>query len=67
VSAPGEYRIAVRYSPYWHSTHGCVLQGGDGMVRLQAPAAGTFRIEFRVSLPSLLDAIAPVEGRGVCV
>jgi hypothetical protein len=57
VAAAGEYRIAVRYSPYWRSSSGCLSDGGDGMLRLQARGPGVVRIGFRVSMPALLDVI----------
>src|SRR5262249_35490465 len=66
IAAPGSYGLAVRSSPSWTADRGCLLEGADGMLRWQAPAAGTYRIAFRVSVPALLDAIAPQAGRGVC-
>jgi hypothetical protein len=66
VGAAGDYRIAVRYSPYWSAGSGCLREGGDGMLRFRAPAAGSYRIGFHVSVPALLDAIDPPGGRGAC-
>ncbi len=34
VHRGGTYRIAVRWSPYWHASLGCLSQGKDKMIRL---------------------------------
>lgn len=57
VTAAGNYRIAVRYSPYWRSTSGCLRAGSDGMLRLQAPRPGLVRINFDLSVPAMMSAI----------
>jgi hypothetical protein len=57
VTAAGSYRIAVRYSPYWHASSGCLLAGSDGMGRLQAPGPGVIQIGFCVSVPAMLSAL----------
>ena len=60
VSVPrgGRYRIAVRYSPYWRASDGCLSQGKDGMLRLTTLHARTTRIGFIVSAMSALDQLA---------
>jgi hypothetical protein len=58
VAAAGSYRIAVRSSPYWHTSVGCLQDGGDGMLRLRVPGPGAVRITFRVSVPAMLDVIS---------
>ncbi|MDE3190051.1 MAG: hypothetical protein KGL94_04440, partial [Acidobacteriota bacterium] len=60
VSVPrgGRYRIAVRYSPYWRASDGCLSQGRDGMLRLTTLHARTTRIGFIVSATSALDQLA---------
>src|SRR5207249_5998676 len=37
----GYYRMAVRYSPYWTPSSGCISRADDGMVRLAVPRAET--------------------------
>jgi hypothetical protein len=58
VSHPGTYRVAVRWSPYWHASSGCLVRSPNGMVDLQARRAGTVRIAFDVDARSLLAAFA---------
>ncbi len=58
VSAPraGTYRIAVRWSPYWRTSAGCLARGPDGMLRLTASSPETARIDFDVTAGSLWRA-----------
>ena len=56
VARGGNYRIAVRWSPYWHASRGCLARGPDGMLRLRTATAATVRIAFDVILGGLLDA-----------
>jgi len=57
VSRPGTYDVAVRWSPYWHASQGCLTRTPHGMLRLRAPAAGTVRIAFHPDAGSLFDAL----------
>jgi hypothetical protein len=57
VTRPGIYRVAVRASPYWHVTRGCVAAGDDGMIRLHVPSAGNVRLSFALSASGALKAI----------
>jgi hypothetical protein len=52
----GRYRLAVRYSPYWHSSHGCVSKGQDGFLRLTAPR-GQVKLSFVLSADNALAAL----------
>ena len=58
VHRPGNYRIAVRWTPYWHASSGCLTKGADGMLRLSAPAALLVRIVFRFDAARALDQLA---------
>jgi hypothetical protein len=58
VSRGGTYRVAVRWSPYWHASTGCLAHLPDGMLRLQTRAAATVRIAFDVDAGSLLNVFA---------
>jgi hypothetical protein len=63
VSRGGTYRVAVRWSPYWHTSAGCLTRGGGGMLRLRTRTAATVRIAFDVDAGSLFDAIADAAPR----
>jgi hypothetical protein len=57
LSRAGSYRIAVRWSPYWHASTGCLARTPDGMTRLRTTAGATVRIAFGVDAHSLLRAL----------
>jgi hypothetical protein len=48
LEAPGVYRLAVRYTPYWVVERGgvCFDEAPDGMTLLQAPAPGNFSLSI---------------------
>jgi hypothetical protein len=56
LSRGGTYRIAVRWSHYWHASTGCLARSHDGMLQLQTATAATVRIAFDVDMSGLLDA-----------
>jgi len=58
VSKGGTYRVAVRYSPYWRTSDGCLSNGKDGMLRLTTLHARVARIGFIVSADSAFDQLA---------
>ena len=58
VTRGGTYRLAVRWSPYWHASTGCLARTRTGMVTLRMRAAATVSMAFDVDPSSLLDAFA---------
>jgi hypothetical protein len=54
----GTVRIAVRWSPYWRASDGCLSKGPDGMLRLRTLRPRTVGIAFRVDASRLLGALA---------
>jgi hypothetical protein len=58
VSRGGTYDLAVRWSPYWQASTGCLLPSSDGMVELRTRRPATVRIAFDVNASSLLAAFA---------
>ena len=58
VSRAGTYGLAVRWSPYWRASTGCLVASNDGMVRLETRRPATVRIAFDVDASSLLAAFA---------
>jgi hypothetical protein len=63
LNARGTYRIAVRWSPYWHATHGCLTKGTDGMMRLTTQRARTVRLTFGVNAVRALDELVGLQPR----
>jgi hypothetical protein len=63
VSEPGTYRVAVRWSPYWRASTGCLDRTDHGMLQLRTRTAGTVRIGFDVDAQSLIHAIADATPR----
>jgi hypothetical protein len=57
VSKGGTYRIAVRWSPYWQASNGCLSEGSDGTLRLRTRAARTVGIRFAVNADRALEAL----------
>jgi hypothetical protein len=58
VHGGGIYRIAVRWSPYWHATLGCLREGRDGMLTLTTRKPHYVRLDFRLDVGRALAAIA---------
>ena len=58
VTRGGTYRIAVRWSPYWRASDGCLSKGADGMLRLRTLHSRVARIRFVVSADSAFDTLA---------
>ncbi len=57
LSRPGEYRLEIRYSPYFFAPKSGVTEGSDGMTLLTTPSAGTVRVAFTVSAAGALAAL----------
>ena len=56
LPAAGDYRVAVRYSPYWRAANACVEHLPDGMLGLDVRHRGRFKIEFAVTAKRALSA-----------
>ncbi|MBV8257112.1 MAG: hypothetical protein JOZ56_01460 [Actinobacteria bacterium] len=54
----GTTRIAVRWSPYWRASDGCLSRGGDGMLRLTTLRPRAVGLAFRIDAGRLLGALA---------
>jgi hypothetical protein len=63
VSRAGSYRIGVRWSPYWHSSNGCLSGRRDGMIRFDADRAGTVVLRFSVDAGRALETVAGASER----
>ena len=58
VHRGGTYRIAVRYSPYWRASHGCLSEGKDGMLRLATRRPQIVGLAFDVTPGRALSQLA---------
>ena len=63
VDRGGTYRIAVRWSPYWRTSTGCLSKGRDGMLRLTTHAPRIARLSFVVDAKRALDELAGEQPR----
>jgi hypothetical protein len=54
---PGSYRLAVRFSPYWHADRACLTRAGDGMTTITPQEPGLLRLSFRLDAGSALAAV----------
>jgi hypothetical protein len=57
VAAAGVYRLAVRYSPYWHVEGACLTRRPDGMTNVAVGQAGPLDLAFRVNASRALSAV----------
>ena len=57
LAQPGRYRLAVRYSPYWHAEGACVGRSADKMLSIEAPRGGRLELAFHVDPASALAAV----------
>jgi hypothetical protein len=57
LSRRGTYRIAVRWSPYWRASTGCLTRTPAGLLRLNTRRAGIVRIVFDVDGEGLLRSL----------
>jgi hypothetical protein len=56
LGGPGTYRVAIRYSPYWSASSGCLDPGPDGMIRLRTAEAASVQLRFHVNARRALAA-----------
>src|SRR5262249_5443216 len=60
IGAPGRYRVAASWSPYWKTSRGCLSRTRDGMIALGVHRAGKVTLTVDVSASS---ALASLEGK----
>src|SRR6478672_5685177 len=58
VPRGGTYHVAIRWSPYWHASTGCLMRAPGGLLRLRTRTAATVRIGFDIDATSLFDAFS---------
>jgi len=59
----GTYRVAVRWSPYWHASLGCLSRGPDGMLRVVTRRPHYVRLTFHVNATRALEELAGQQPR----
>ena len=57
VGVPGTYRVRIRWSPYWHSSSGCVSRSPDGLTRITTRETGLVELRFGVSVTRGLQTL----------
>jgi hypothetical protein len=57
LDRPGRYRVAIRYSPYWRASRGCISPTTDGAMALWASSAGRVNLSFDVGLHRMLATL----------
>jgi hypothetical protein len=60
----GVYRLAVRHSPYWHTSAGCLSRGVDGMLRLAVARPVTLQLAFHLDAHGAMSALRGRHSRG---
>ena len=63
LRAPGRYRVAVRYSPYWRVSRGCVSRTADGAIALSTSRAGPVTLALDVGLHGMLATLIDPDHR----
>jgi len=58
VARAGTYRVAIRYTPYWEVSTGCVRPTRDGMTRLTVVRPGRVLLTFRWTAERALAVVA---------
>jgi hypothetical protein len=62
----GNYRLAVRFSPYWDAGGACLIRRADGMTTIAARRPGRLELAFRVHPASAIAAAVVGERSRVC-
>ena len=66
VGAPGLYRVAIHYSPYWRTSQGCLSRGRDGMLLVNVVRAGVVDLDFKVNVHRGLRVLAGLTPARLC-
>jgi hypothetical protein len=62
----GAYRLAVRYSPYWHAEGACLSERADGMTTVAVQQPRRLELRFHVSAARALATAAVGARTEVC-
>ena len=62
----GTYRVAIRYSPYWRPSTGCLTRAPHGMLALAVPRAGRVVLHLQVTVTRGIEVLAGEVARRTC-
>ena len=62
----GDYRLAVRFSPYWQAPGACLIRREDGMTTVSATRPGPLQLSFHVGAGSALATVVTGARDRVC-
>jgi hypothetical protein len=62
----GNYRLAVRFSPYWDAAGACLVRRQDGMTTVSTSRPGRLQLSFHVRAASALATAVVGERSRVC-
>jgi hypothetical protein len=66
VAAPGTYRLALRYSPYWQAEQACVEPARDGMIRLTVLRGGFVDLDLKLGVGRLFQTLVGTASQRRC-
>jgi hypothetical protein len=62
----GDYRLAVRFSPYLHADGACLLKRPDGMTTVATDHGGRFEVGFHLNATRALATAVGGSGSRIC-
>ena len=62
----GNYRLAVRFSPYLHAAGACLLRRPDGMTTVATDRGGRFEVGFHLNATRALATAVGGSGSRIC-
>jgi len=57
TTVPGQYRVRVRWSPYWRTSMGCVSKTKDGLTNVTTTRPGLVELSFGLNVRRGLQAL----------
>jgi hypothetical protein len=57
LPSSAQYRLAVRFSPFWHAKNACLSRSADGMTLITPSSPGRLELSFRLNAGAALAAV----------
>jgi hypothetical protein len=57
LPSSAQYRLAVRFSPFWHAKNACLSRSADGMMTIVPSRPGRLALSFRINAGAALAAV----------